>query len=150
MIWAGIMFDGRTPLHVFDRGSLTVVRYREEILEPCVRLFRGAVGPGFLLMDDNARPHSAQLVDDYLEGEDIRRMDWPARSPDLNPIEYIWDALGKAIASRHPPPRTIPELKTALLQEWDRLPQGLLNCLLSSMPSRCATCRAVRGDHTPY
>lgn len=150
MVWAGIMLDGRTPLHVFDKGSLTAMRYREEILEPYVRLFRGAVGPGFLLMDDNARPHRAQVVDDYLESEDIRRMDWPARSPDLNPIEHVWDALGRAISSRHPPPRTIPELKTALLQEWDRLPQGLLNCLLSSMPSRCATCLAVRGDHTPY
>ena len=150
MVWAGIMLDSRTPLHVFDRGSLTAMRYREEILEPYVRLFRGAVGLRFLFMDDNKSPHRAHLVDVYLESENIRRMDWPARSPDLKPIEHIWDALGRAIASRHPPPRTIPELKTALLQEWDRLPQGLLNCLVSSMPSRCVTCLTVRGDHTPY
>ncbi|GBM59726.1 hypothetical protein AVEN_40649-1, partial [Araneus ventricosus] len=38
-------------------------------------------------MDDNARQHRALLVDEFLESEDIRRMDWPARSPDLNPIE---------------------------------------------------------------
>ncbi|GBN20743.1 Transposable element Tcb2 transposase [Araneus ventricosus] len=119
MVWAGFMLDGLTPLHVFERGSVTGVRYRDEILEPYVRLFRGVVGPEFILMDDNARPHRALLVDEFLESEDIRKMDWPARSPHRNPIEHVWDALGRAIATRNPPPRTIQEMKTALLNEWD-------------------------------
>ncbi|GBN10985.1 hypothetical protein AVEN_13649-1 [Araneus ventricosus] len=144
------MLDGRTPLHVFERGTVTGVRYRDEILEPYVRLSRGAVGPEFILMDDNARPHRALLVDEFLESEDIRWMEWPARSPDLNPIEHVWDALGRAIATRNPPPRTIQEMKTALLNEWDQLPQEMINCLISSMKSRCKPCISVRGDHTPY
>ncbi|GBN95822.1 Transposable element Tcb2 transposase [Araneus ventricosus] len=102
MVLAGIMLDGRTPLHVFERGTVTGVRFRDEILEPYVRIFRGAVGPKLILMDDNARPHRAPLVDEFLESEDIRRMDWPARSLDLNPIEHVWDALGRAIATRNP------------------------------------------------
>ncbi|GBM73843.1 hypothetical protein AVEN_100547-1 [Araneus ventricosus] len=125
------MLDGRTPLHVFERGTVTGVRYRDEILEPCVRLFRGAVGPEFILMDDNEKPHRALLVDEFLESEDIRRMDWPARSPDLNPIEHVWDALGRAFATRNPLPRTIQEMKTALLNERDQLPQEMINCLIS-------------------
>ncbi|GBM69328.1 hypothetical protein AVEN_155753-1 [Araneus ventricosus] len=96
------MLDGRTPLHVYERITVTGVRYRDEILEPYVRLFRGAVGPEFILMDDNARPHRAILIEEFLESEDIRRMYWPARSPDLNPIERVWDALGRAIAIRNP------------------------------------------------
>ncbi|GBN10996.1 hypothetical protein AVEN_13658-1 [Araneus ventricosus] len=99
MVWAGIMLDGRAPLHVFERGTMTGVRYRDEILEPYVRLFRGAAGSEFILMDDNARPHRALLVDEFLESEDTRWMDWTARSPDLNPIEHVWDALGRAIAT---------------------------------------------------
>ncbi|GBO03204.1 hypothetical protein AVEN_228326-1 [Araneus ventricosus] len=67
IVSAGIMLDGRTPLHVFERGTLTGVRYRDEILEPYVRLFRGAVGPELILMDDNAKPHRAHLVDEFLE-----------------------------------------------------------------------------------
>ncbi|GBO43095.1 hypothetical protein AVEN_104873-1 [Araneus ventricosus] len=144
------MLDGRTPLHVFERGTVTGVRYRDEILEPYVRLFRGAVGPELILMDDNARPHRALLVDEFLESEDIRWMDWPPTSPDLNPIEHFWDALGRAIATHNAPPRTIQEMKTALLNEWDQLPQEMINCLISSMKSRCKACIYVRGDHTPY
>ncbi|GFX46276.1 DDE_3 domain-containing protein [Trichonephila clavipes] len=68
MVWAGIMLDDRTPLHVFERGSVTGVRYRDEVLEPCVCLFQRSM------------------------------------SPDFNPIEYVWDALGRAIATRTSPP----------------------------------------------
>ncbi|GBL83507.1 hypothetical protein AVEN_53740-1 [Araneus ventricosus] len=102
MVWLGIMLDGRTPLHVFEGGTVTGVRCKDEILEPYVRLFRGAVGPEFILMDDNARPHRALLVNEFLESEDIRRMDWPARFPEHNPIEQVGDALGRAIATRNP------------------------------------------------
>ncbi|GBO10113.1 Transposable element Tc1 transposase [Araneus ventricosus] len=150
MVWSGIMLDGRTPLHVFERGTVTGVRYRDEILEPYVRLLRGAVDTEFILMDDNARPHRAVLVDEFIESEDIHRMDWPARSPDVNPIEHVWDALGRAIATRNPPPKTIQEMKTVFLNEWDHLPQEIINCLISSIKSRCKACISVRGDHTSY
>ncbi|GFU18190.1 glutathione S-transferase 1, isoform C [Trichonephila clavipes] len=83
MVWTGIMLDGRTTLHVFKTGCVTGVRYREEVLEPYVRLFRGACSSEFILMDDNVRPHRALLVDEFLESEDIRRMDCPAKSPSL-------------------------------------------------------------------
>ncbi|GFX31956.1 transposable element Tc1 transposase [Trichonephila clavipes] len=69
----------------------------------------GAYGRDFLFMDDNARPHRANLVDEFLESEDIKRIPWPANSPDLNPIENLWDYLGRAIARRHPPPCKWPE-----------------------------------------
>ena len=67
MVWAGICLDGRTDLVVIDGGALTAVRYRGEVLEPLVRPFAGALGQDFVLMHDNARPHTARVVQAYLE-----------------------------------------------------------------------------------
>ncbi|GFU34354.1 uncharacterized protein TNCV_1991441 [Trichonephila clavipes] len=50
-----------------------------------------AMGAEFLFMDDNARPRRANIVDECLQSEDITHMDWPAYSPDLYPIEHVWD-----------------------------------------------------------
>lgn len=61
LVWGGISYDGATDLYTINNGSLTSVRYRDEILDGIVRPFAGAVGPGFILMDDNARPHRAFL-----------------------------------------------------------------------------------------
>ncbi|GFW56377.1 transposable element Tc3 transposase [Trichonephila clavipes] len=114
LVWGGIILGSRTDLHV---QSVTMTRhiYRDVILEQHVRLFQGAMGAEFLFMDDDARPHRANIVDECLQSEDITRMDWPAYSPDLNPIKHVWDMLGRRIAVRQPPPTCLPELRRALL-----------------------------------
>ncbi|GFY28718.1 transposable element Tcb1 transposase [Trichonephila clavipes] len=89
-------------------------------------------------------------AEQLLESEDIERMDWPARSPDLNPIEHVWDFLGRRLAARTLPPVTIRELRLALQDEWATMPQQLIDTLILSMGRRCETCLAVRGDHIPY
>ncbi|GFX76234.1 integrase catalytic domain-containing protein [Trichonephila clavipes] len=63
-------------------------------------------------------------------------MEWPASSPDMNSIEYAWDALGRRIAGHQPHLQTLQELKSALLEEWDRIPQLVINSLIDSMPQR--------------
>ncbi|GFW50707.1 transposable element Tcb2 transposase [Trichonephila clavipes] len=100
--------------------------------------------------DDNARPHTARLVENMLEAETIQRIEWPACSPDLNPMKHVWDMLGRRIAARPRPPATVRDLEIALLEEWNSIPQSLIDNLIASMANRCAAVLAVRGDHTPY
>ncbi|GFW23157.1 transposable element Tcb2 transposase [Trichonephila clavipes] len=96
--------------------------HRDEILIPISVPYAAAIGDDFILMDDKCRPHHANLVEDFIFEEGIVRMEWPACSPNMNLIEHVWDALGRQVAGRQPPPQTLQELERALLEEWDRIP----------------------------
>ncbi|GFT84781.1 DDE_3 domain-containing protein [Trichonephila clavipes] len=67
-------------------------------------------------------------------------MEWPARSPDLNPIEHLWDYLGREVAALNPPPRSLHELKRGLLCVWSSLPIPVSDNLINSMGNRCRQC----------
>ncbi|GFV95389.1 transposable element Tcb2 transposase [Trichonephila clavipes] len=150
MVWAGIMINGRMRLHVVANGTMTGQRYIDEVLLPHVRLFRGAVGDKFIFMDDNATCHRTLAVQDCLDSEGIQRLVWPARSPDLNPIENVRDDLGTQVAGRNYPPTNKNTLIRALTEEWDKLPQQLLDNVVQSMVRRVEYCITLHGGHIPY
>ncbi|GFY32095.1 transposable element Tcb2 transposase [Trichonephila clavipes] len=149
MVWAGIMINGRKRLHVVVNGTMTGQRYIDEVLLPHVRLFRGAVGDKFVFMDDNATCHRTLAVQDCLDSEGIQRLVWPARSPDLNPIENVWDALGRQVAVRNYSPTNKNTLIRALTEEWDKLPQQLLDNVVQSTVRRVECCITLHGGHIP-
>ncbi|GFW14422.1 retrovirus-related Pol polyprotein from transposon TNT 1-94 [Trichonephila clavipes] len=95
-------------------------------------------------------PHRTLTVQELLESEDITRMDWPAYSSDLNPIEHEWDALGRHIAARLHLSENTQQLKQMLIEEWALLPQEMLHQLVLSMRRRCEATIAVRGGPIPY
>ncbi|GFS66149.1 transposable element Tcb2 transposase [Trichonephila clavipes] len=150
MVWAGIMINGRTRLHVVANGTMTGQRYIDEVLLPHVRLFRGAVGDKFVFMDDNATCHRTLAVQDCLDSEGIQRLVWTVRSPDPNPVDNVWDALGRQVAGRNYPPTNKNTLIRALTEEWDKLPQQLLNNVVQSMVRRVECCITLHGGHIPY
>ncbi|GFW65321.1 transposable element Tcb1 transposase [Trichonephila clavipes] len=135
------ILGSRTDLHV-QSVTMTCHIYGDVILEHHVCLFRGAMCGEFLNLDDNARPYRANIVDECLQSEDITRMGWPVYSPYMNPIEHVWDILGRRIAARQPPPTCLPELRRALLDEWCNTPQDQIHNLI--------ICIASSGRHTPY
>ncbi|GFY27444.1 transposable element Tcb2 transposase [Trichonephila clavipes] len=78
-----------------------------------------------------------------LEAETIQRMEWPACSPDLNPIEHVWDMFGRRIAARPRPPATVRDLEIALLAEWNSIPQSLID----NLKQVCSSLSCSRRPH---
>ncbi|GFU31220.1 transposable element Tcb2 transposase [Trichonephila clavipes] len=158
--WGRVLFTDESRLSLSsDSHRILIWREREAAIIPRtslkgtvmeVAVFSGAMGLQFLFMDDNAPCRRTVAAKQLLESEDIERMDWPARSPDLNPIEHLWNFLGRRLAARTLPPVTIRELRLALQNEWAAMPQQLIDILILSMIKRCETCLAVRRDHIPY
>lgn len=157
MFWGGIMLDTKTDIVFITTAntgprsrSLTAARYVEEVLEEHVRPLAWLMGEDFLLMHDNARPHVARTVCDYMEDVGITAMEWPARSPDLNPIEHVWDELKRRVRARSPAPTRLQELQLAIEEEWNAIPQDFMVKLIRSMKNRLRAVIKARGGNTPY
>jgi hypothetical protein len=127
MVWGGISMEGHTDLYRLDNGTLTDIRNRDEILGPIVRPYAGAVFPGFLMVHDNAWPHVARVYRQFLEDEGIDTIEWPPRSPDINPIEHLWDIMFHSIRHHQVAPQTVQELSDALVQIWEEIPQDTIH-----------------------
>lgn len=150
MVWAGISTEAHTDLIFVENGALNAHRYVEDILQETVVPFSHFIGDDFILMQDNAKPHVARVVNEYLNEVGIRRVDWPSCSPDLNPIEHLWDELQRRVRHRPALPDTLQELRLALQEEFERIPQIYSTNLIESMPRRLNAVIQARGGHTRY
>ena len=85
---------------IFIQGNLNAQGYIDQVLRPVAVPIINAHSPT-TLMHDNARHHMARLTQQFLTVKGVNVLPWPALSPDLNPIEHTWDALGHRVRSRH-------------------------------------------------
>ncbi|RVE43490.1 hypothetical protein evm_011862 [Chilo suppressalis] len=108
----------RTATGTVQKGKKSVYFWGVAI-DGIVRPFRVNHGYQFVLVGNNAPAHRAQRVNAALREYEITRLDWPAGSPDLNPIEYALDDLKRSVWNLQPPPQTVPQLREASVQEWD-------------------------------
>ena len=112
MIWGSICIGSRSPL-IFIQGSMTAVRYIQEVLEPVAIPYIQRIGNA-LFQQDNARPHIARVTMAHLEQSNVNVLPWPPRSPDLSPIEHVWDMVGRRLGRLPNPPRTLAELRNEI------------------------------------
>ena len=150
MVWGGISLEARTDLVILQGGNINADRYIRECLEQHVVPYMPRIGENFLLMQDNARPHIAQVTRQYLTDTGNEVLDWPPRCPDLNPIEHMWDKLGRRLRENYGEFETVAALEQALVNEWEQIPQDAIVTLIQSMPERMRAVIQARGGNTRF
>ncbi|UYV67901.1 Transposase [Cordylochernes scorpioides] len=145
IVWGAIAYDSRSPL-LRIQGTMTAQRYVDDVLRPVTLPYLQGV-PNALYQQDNARPHTARISQQALQ--DVQMLPWPPYSPDLSPIEHVWDIIGRRLHAL-PQPRLEDELWQMVEREWRAIPQDAIRTLIDSLPRRVAACIAVRGGPTCY
>jgi len=79
----------------------------------------------------------------------VEELDWPAQSPDLNPIEHLWNELERRLRARPFRPTSVSDLTNALLQEWPKIPINTLLNLVESLTRRVEAVMAAKGGKVP-
>ncbi|UYV84068.1 hypothetical protein LAZ67_X001055, partial [Cordylochernes scorpioides] len=139
MVWGAIAYDSRSPL-LRIQGTMTAQRYVDDVLRPVTLPYLQGV-PNALYQQDNARPHTARISQQALQ--DVQMLPWPPYSPDLSPIEHVWDIIGCRLHAL-PQPRSEDGLWQMVEREWRAIPQDAIRTLIDSLPRRVAACIAVR------
>jgi hypothetical protein len=159
MVWASIWYGGRSNLVIMERDEnsprtgYTAESYIIALEDGLIPFYR----PEEIFQQDNASIHQAKITQLWFEEHGIWVMDWPAHSPDLNPIENIWKALKNKIFELYPKLSLHgcskidwTQFHEAIQKAWEALDQGVIDRLIDSMPCRLAAVRQARGWYTKY
>ena len=112
----GISMTVRTRLRLCQ-GTVTGLYHRDIVIEPVAVPSARRHGKVVIFLDTNARDHCTRVVQDHLHFGRITTLPWPVKSPDLSPVVYLWDILGRRVRKRPHKPQDIKELANALLEE---------------------------------
>ena len=149
MVWGAIGHGYRCLKILRNRGGsdqegarLTSATYKRRILQgEVVEHLRTA---GKVFMQDGAACHTAGATMRYLEGKDVEVLTgWPARSPDLNPIERLWAILQLRVSRHHP--HSMDDLEAAVVEEWNKLQTSTIDGVIDDFDTRVRTVKAVDG-----
>ena len=149
-VWGGNPKFYKMRLVVFDR-NVNANTYIRNVLQPVVvpfmrQHFRGRRQ----FQQDKILAHNARLKTKFLQRNNINVMNWPAKSPDMSPIENLWDELGRRVFQRRPPHATLLQLCRAIEDEWNNMLQRTVMTLFESMRRRCVACINANGSYTKH
>lgn len=150
MVWGCFTKNGLGPL-VRLEGKITAVVYinmLENFLLPYMDTLDNQ--ENYIFQEDNAPIHTARVVKDWKSENDINSLPWPAQSPDLNPIEHLWDELERQVRAHKPLPKNREDLWQILQEEWSKINASKYQNLVSSLPRRVAAVIKNKGHPTKY
>ena len=99
---------------------------------------------------DNDPKHTSRLTTQWLDDNDIDVLQWPSQSPDLNPIEHLWQHLKRQLATYEGEPKSMNELWERVEAEWNKITPEIGLNLISSMSRRIAAVLKAKGGYTKY
>jgi transposase len=112
--------------------------------------YYGLEADKIIFQQDNDPKHTSRAARDWFESHKIAVLDWPAQSPDLNPIENLWHCLKQKLAAYETEPTGIHELWERVEAEWEKIPTELCTELIESIPERIAAVLKAKGGYTNY
>ena len=151
MIWGAITGKEKGPMVVWDKenwGNIAAKTYIQHIV-PTVHKFWES-NEDYLLMEDGAAAHRAKITLEAYNRLGVTRIDWPASSPDLNPIENVWRLLKARLRKRTDWPYTLEAMEHAIKEEWEALCLEDYLHYIRSMPERVQAVIAAHGGHTKW
>lgn len=149
MVWAAFGARGKSQI-CFVPTKMNAEIYAD-LLENNLIDFAGELyGDNWTFQQDNAPVHVARLTKNFLSTHNIPVWEWPAVSPDLNPIEDLWGILSAKVFSRSTQYTTLKELKVAILSEWQNIDIRILKNLVGSMPRRLQQVLIHKGNTISY
>jgi transposase len=104
----------------------------------------------YTFQEDNAPIHTAKIAKKWKSDNNIKSLPWPAQSPDLNPIENLWDELERQVRKHKPLPKNPNNLWEILQEEWLKLDVNKYKNLVDSMPRRIEAVIINKGNPTKY
>ncbi|GBN59442.1 Transposable element Tc1 transposase, partial [Araneus ventricosus] len=146
MVWGANSYDSRSTLVVIPRTRTANV-YVSLVIQPVVLPFMNSIQRR-VFQQDNARPHTAVVTQHALQSVGI--LPWPARSPDLSPIEHVWDIIGRQLQRHTQPALTVPVRTDQVKQPWNSIPQTDIRRLYYTMNARLHACIQNSGGYTGY
>ena len=139
MVWCAFGYNIRCCLLSIE-GNVNSNCYIRKVLQP----------EALPLLQDNAWPHVARIVQAFFQRRRVSLVPWPARSPDMSPIEHVCHMVGRRLIRQGPPAPTLDTLWSRIQTAWRDIPQEDIQGLFDSMTRRIETLIAAHGSFTPY